>query len=129
MTPSVIVGVFDNSAMADHALEALYNTGLGNDEILYSGHTDRGGFFSGLRSVFTGRQEGSAPAGGIVHSLQNFGIAEEEARYYAHEYEIGHAIVAVKPGDHQQEALTILRSNGGYDYNTRPGSSPASSQP
>jgi hypothetical protein len=123
MTPSIIVGVFDNSAMADHALEGLYNAGLGNDQILYSGHAARGeGFFAGIRRAFTDRQEGSAADRGILHALQDFGIPDEEARYYAHEYEVGRAVVAVKPGDHAQEALTILRSNGGYDYNSRPGS-------
>jgi hypothetical protein len=129
MASSVIVGVFDNSAMADHALEGLYNAGLGNDQILYSGHATQGqGLFAGMRRAFTDRQEGSTAASGILRALQDFGIPEEEARYYAHEYEVGRAVVAVKPGDREQEALTILRSSGGYGYNARPGS-PAVGEP
>lgn len=41
----LIIAVFDRSDMAEHAIKDLKNTGLSNDEILYSSRHGRGGFF------------------------------------------------------------------------------------
>ncbi len=49
------------------------------------------------------------------------GVPEEEARYYQSELEFGRTIVTVEAGDRREDALEILRSNGGHDATTQRG--------
>jgi uncharacterized protein (TIGR02271 family) len=122
MTRSFIVGVFDEPGMADRAIDALQNAGFGDDQIWYSGRdTSSGGFLAGLKSLFTGQD---ATTNSVADDLTGMGLSNEEAQYYANEYQAGHAIVAVKPtGNEQQDAMEILRSNGAHNYDTGRGSS------
>ena len=57
----------------------------------------------------------------IVKRLVSMGVPEEEARYYQSELELGRSIVTVEAGDRREDALEILRSNGGYDATIRRG--------
>lgn len=115
ITGRPIVGVFDESAMADQAIDALQNAGFSNDQMTYSGHAHAGGFLAGLKGLFSG---GNTGVGSHVGSdLSNMGLSHEESQYYENEYNAGHAVVAVRANGREAEALTILRTNGAHSYN------------
>jgi hypothetical protein len=99
--------------MAEQAIDALKGAGFSNDEIRYSGATG-GGFFDNLKSWLSGEDTGTT--GNVQDDLKNMGVPEGEANYYAREYAAGHPIVAVKSPGHENDALSIMRSNGSSHY-------------
>lgn len=60
-----------------------------------------------------------AAAGGILGTLLNIGISEEEARHYQKALEAGHTVITVKAESGYTDALRILRQNGAYDVAIR----------
>lgn len=58
-------------------------------------------------------------SGGLLGALMGLGVSEEDAEYYQHQFEQGHAIITVKAGSRREEALAILRNNAAYDTTTR----------
>lgn len=118
MRRSPIIGIFDDTGTAEKALDALKGAGFSNDEIRYSGAA-KGGFLGNLKNWFSGDE---AMTGDVAKDLMNMGVTNDEANYYAQEYDAGHPIVAIKSTSREQEAMNILRSNGGYYYGTSPGS-------
>ena len=60
-----------------------------------------------------------ATAGGLLGALAGLGVPEEEAQYYESEFASGRTIVTVQAGDRYEEAVAILRKQGGYDYTQR----------
>src|SRR5205807_4228455 len=124
---SLVVAVFDSSAMAEHAINDLKNTGFSNDEILYSSRQGRGGFFENLKSWITGEE--TASIGDVAKSLKDMGIPDDAANYYAREREAGHPIVAVSSPGHEQGAINILDRNGGHSHGMAPGSTAAGMGP
>lgn len=115
-----IVGVFDDRARAEKAIEELYNAGVSSDRISYSGreHAASNNIVSNLKNLFGGATE-SHKASEIVKDLTNLGLSQDEAQYYAQEYEAGHTIVAIQPSEQVDNTMTILRSNGAHDFNSR----------
>ncbi|HEY4386601.1 MAG TPA: hypothetical protein VGN34_19260 [Ktedonobacteraceae bacterium] len=113
-----VVGVFNESAMADRAIGALSNVGFSSESISYAGVSYGGGFLASLKSLFMGDEEKTTH---VLHDLMRMGVPEEQARYYAGEYHAGHPLIAVRAAGHEQEAMQVMRSIGGYDYNSRPG--------
>ncbi len=113
MTRSTVVGVFDERAKAEQAIDALYNAGVPSDHIRYSGQAASGGFMASIKSLFSGQNASSSV---LRDDLVNMGLSNDEADYYAQQYDGGRTIVAVNDGPHAQDAMNILRSNGGYDY-------------
>lgn len=109
-----VVGIFNNSSMAERAIEELREVGFSNQEISYSGRSAKGGFFDNLKSWMTGEEPPSGEE--IARGLENMGIPTDAANYYAHEYDAGHPIVAVQSAGHEQEAATVFRNNGGQTY-------------
>lgn len=124
MRSTAIVGAFSDTAMAERAVDALKDAGFSNDEIRYSGATTGGSFFDNLKSWFTG--EAPAAKGDVVDDLKNIGLPENEADYYAREYAAGHPIVAVRATGREDEAMTVLRSNGSFQVS--PGTAGAFNQ-
>lgn len=119
MSRSPLIGVFDNRTMAERAIEALNDAGFTNDQISYSGAAGSGGgFWQNIKSLFTGNDTGAED---VVNDLVNMGLPEDQARYYADQHRAGHPIVAVMADNRRDEALTVMRQNGGHDYNTRAG--------
>ena len=110
-----VVGVFNDPAMADRAIGALSNYGFSGDSISYSGTAYDSGFLDSLKSLFLG---GSDKTTQVLYDLVNMGVPEDQARYYASEYQAGHPLVAVHAAGHEQEAQQVLRSTGGYDYSS-----------
>ncbi|BCL84159.1 hypothetical protein ccbrp13_66240 [Ktedonobacteria bacterium brp13] len=123
---SPIVGIFDNRAQAENAIEQLYNAGVNSDRIRYSGNpatetkTDTShSFMDDLKGLFTGASTTGHRSVDIVNDLTAMGLDQDAAQYYAQEYETGHTILAVEPLGQQDEAMNILRSNGAHDFNDR----------
>jgi hypothetical protein len=56
---------------------------------------------------------GGAAVGGIVGGLVGLGIPESEAQYLDGEFKAGRTIVTVRPAERGDDAVTILRRNGG----------------
>lgn len=120
---SLVVAVFDNSAMAERAINDLRSTGFGNDEILYSSRQGRGGFFENLKSWITGEE--TASIGDVAKNLKDMGVPEDAANYYAREREAGHPIVAVSSPGHEQDARNVLNRHGGHSHDLAAGSTAA----
>jgi uncharacterized protein (TIGR02271 family) len=110
---SIVVGLFQDRATAEQAVEELERAGFRNEQISYSGHVaPTAGFFAGLKSLFTGEET----TGGVHNELVGMGMPPEDARYYQQEYEAGRSVVAVTDAEssHVQSARTILARYGGY---------------
>jgi len=118
MTRHSIIGVFDEPAMAERAIEALQSAGFRSDHIHSPGHHASGSFFAGLKSMFTGED---AHTGTLAGDLTGMGVSDEEAHYYENEFQAGHAIVAVQADGREQEAMDLLHTNGAYNYGMRYG--------
>ncbi len=120
---STLVGVFNDRAQAENAIEQLHSAGIPDDQISYSGGSSAGGgFLAGIKSLFTGED---ATNTSLVGDLTGMGLSQDEANYYDSEYRAGRYIVAVNAGARQQDAQTILNSGGAYNYASRSGSTGA----
>ncbi len=115
---STIVGVFRDRAIAEQAMESLQHAGFDRDQIRYAGPGTIGSFFDDIKSLFTGP---NTPGNALVNDLSNMGLSDEEAQYYANEYNNGNSIIAVKAIGREQEAANILQGFGAYHYSTMPG--------
>ena len=122
-----VIAAFDNSTMAERAINDLKNTGFSNDEILYSSRQGRAGFFENLKSWITGEE--AASVGDVAKNLRDMGVSEDAANYYAREHEVGHPIVAVSSPGHEQDARTVLIRNGGHSHDVIAGSTAAGMGP
>src|SRR5579871_2433373 len=113
-TSATVVGVFRERALADQAIEALYNAGFQQDQIRYAAPDSgsSGGFFSELRSLFTGTV--THDGGEVANDLTNMGLSTEDANYYANEYASGRTVLAVSAPDRQSEVAGILNQYGAY---------------
>ena len=119
-TVQALVGVFDDASQADNAISALEQAGFSSDQIYYSGHqAATGGFLTGLKSLFTGED---TTTGRVTDDLTNMGLSQDEASYYENEYQSGHTVVAVQANGREQDAVSILQTNGAYSYGSRGGS-------
>jgi uncharacterized protein (TIGR02271 family) len=123
----LVVAVFDDSDMAERAINDLRNTGFSNDEILFSSRQKRGGFFDNLKSWITGEE--TASIGDVAKNLKDMGVPDDAANYYAREREAGHPIVAVSSPGHEQNAINVLNRNGGHSHDIAPSHRTADMQP
>jgi len=124
---SLVVAVFDDSTVAESAINDLRNTGFSNDEILYSSSQKRGGFFENLKSWMTGEE--TASIGDVAKNLKDMGLPDEAANYYARERDAGHPIVAVSSPGHEQSARSVLSRHGGHSHDVTPGGTTAGMGP
>lgn len=121
-----VVGVFDEPAMADRAVDALQNAGFDANQIHYTRHGagaagTGGGFFDGVKRFFTGEDPNATGDNG-ADDFSNMGFNNQEASWYNDQYSAGRAVVTVRSADRADEAMQILRSNGAYNYDMRAGS-------
>ncbi len=114
-----VIGVFDEGAMADQAVAALENAGFSSGQIHRHGHqASSGGFLSGLRNLFGGDANRDTTA---ADDFSDLGVSGDEATYYDNESQAGRHIVSVRADGRAEEAMSILRANGAYNYGTRSG--------
>jgi len=123
MTGRTILGVFDESAMADQAIDALRTAGFSSNQVHEAGHHASGGFMAGIKNFFTG---GDAATATDASDFSGMGIPNEEAQYYENEFQAGHRVVAVQANGREQEAMDILRTHGAYTYGTKRGTAASS---
>ncbi len=130
LTGRTVIGVFDEAASADRAIDALQAAGFSSADIHHSGRgttstsgaNDGGGFFAGVRNFFTGNDTADTTTGGhVANDLTNMGVSNDESQYYENEYNNGRTVVSVNAGERAEEAKTILDSNGAYNYASRRG--------
>ena len=81
----------------------------------------------GLLAGILGGAGIGAAAGGILGALTEAGVPEDEAHYYAGEFNNGRGIVTVRAGDRYDEAERVLRDFGAYDVHHQTSTSSASS--
>src|SRR5438876_3190436 len=119
---STLVGVFNESAQAERAIEQLHTVGVPDDQITYSGSTANvgSGFVAAIKSFFTGNDV-STNASSLLNDLSAMGLSRDEAQYYASQYRAGRTILAVNAGNQWQNAQAILTSNGAFNYSAQPG--------
>jgi len=116
---STVVGVFTEPGLADRAIDELERAGFRDDQISLSRHEDTDSNVGIVGRITSLLSELKGSDRSIVKRLVSMGVPEEEARYYQGELELGRTIVTVEAGDRREDALEILRSNGGYDATTR----------
>ncbi|HCI80454.1 MAG TPA: hypothetical protein DHW02_12270 [Ktedonobacter sp.] len=97
-TTDIIAGVFSDEGQAQRALDGLRGAGFGYDQI--------GVATQARRNV------------NLLDDFLNLDVSRDRASYYDQQYRNGNTVVSVRPDDQgqAQNALNILRSNGGYDY-------------
>jgi len=114
-----VVGVFDERAGAENAIEDLQNAGFSSDQIHYSGsdeeHREKRttAFWQGITRLFTHGK--ATPHDALAEQLRDLGFSDDEIDRYENQHHIGHLIVAVKADGREEEALAILRTNGAHD--------------
>lgn len=123
VTPfSTVVGIFRDRAMAEQAIEALYDAGFHREQIRYSMPDSAGGFFADLKNMFMGTTPNDTNGDHLADDLTGIGLSDEESQYYADEYANGNTILTVQAADREQEALSILHQHGAYNSRVSPGS-------
>ena len=114
-----VVGVFDERAAAEDAIEDLQNAGFSSDQIYYSGsdegHRENRGtaFWQGITRFFTHAKD--TPHDPFAQQLRDLGLSDDEIRRYDDEYHNGRTLIAVKAAGRAEEALAILRASGAYN--------------
>lgn len=107
---SIVIGVFDNPAQVDEAIDALQRAGFDRNQIRRSlEETSRP---KGLKGFFSG--EKTIPHETITEDLEEMGVDSEDAHLFQQEYESGHALVSVEGRGDMQPAVTLLNSLGAH---------------
>ena len=110
---SIVVGIFEDQAQVEQAIQELQQAGLHHDQIRYSGHgASSSDTLASLKSFFTGQETMSG--NDTDDLLVEIEMPEADAHFYRKEYEAGRSIVAVTDGKSLQEAVAILARNGAY---------------
>jgi len=123
VTPSsTVVGIFRDRAMAEQAIEALYDAGFQREQIRYSMPGNAGSFFEDLKNMFTGNSPADTNGDDLANDLAHMGLSDEEARYYTDEYNNGNTILTVQAPGREHEALSVLHQHGAYNSRVSPGS-------
>src|SRR5258705_5557382 len=91
VTPSSTrVGIFTDRSMAYQAMQALYNAGFAQQQILYSVPGTSGGILGDIKSLFTGT---SPERGNLANDLTGMGLSDDETGYYSNQYHNGKIIL------------------------------------
>lgn len=98
--PRIVVGVFDEESQAKSAVDTLRDANFDRDQ------------------VGVAMREAGIVTPTLADDFRNLGVPEDRASFYEDEFKSGHVIVSVRPDGREEEAKRILRSNGGYDYET-----------
>lgn len=117
-TGRTVLGVFNDSAMADQAMTALQTAGFSNQQIHTVGQHASGGFLAGIKNFFTGDD---TTADTSASDVTDMGLSDAEATYYEQQSQAGHRVIAVQAPGREQEAAEILRANGASLYGRQQG--------
>ena len=113
----LVIATFDNTQQAEQAVEALHDANFTSDQIRYSGQYPRENFLEGVKDllIFPREAQDETP-NDIATMLQYTGFSPKEIQYYLNEFNSSHFVVIVRPDNREQEAINILRNNGGKQY-------------
>jgi hypothetical protein len=114
---AALVGVFDDTAKADRAMEELRSSGIAEKQMR---RAEKAAGWD-IAHAIPNRKETSEE---MKPDFADPGISEDEARYYEDAYESGYIVLVVHPGDHRQQVQTILERNDAYNYENRVGGDP-----
>ncbi len=112
---TTLIGVFSDYTQAEQAIGQLHSAGVPDDQITYSGSGTGSGFAASIKSFFTG-EDTSTNANSLFNDLTSMGLSQDEAQYYAGQYQAGYPIIAVNAGSQLQNVQSILSSNGASSY-------------
>jgi len=76
----------------------------------------------GTLAVLLSSAAAGAAAAGLAGALIGMGLSSEDAEYYEGEMKAGRTIVTVNAGERREEAIKLLRENGGDDIKREGGS-------
>lgn len=93
---NIIAGVFERETQARQVLDALRQAGFSYDQVGVARHDSH--------------------TTNLVNDFLGLGVSQDRANYYDQEFKNGRTIVSVRPDGRDQDALSILRRNGAYDY-------------
>jgi len=112
----MVVGIFRDRSLAEQAIDELRHAGFRDDQVHLAGQAaPDGGLLDHLASALSGHQATDAK---LPEELVSKGVPQDEADYYQHEVDAGHALVLVESYGHQQQARDILHRYGAYDAST-----------
>ena len=74
----------------------------------------------GILATSLGYAAAGVAVGGILGAMTGAGLTEEEAQYYEKAFNEGRALVTVRAGVRDADAIRILRKHGAYDMQTSP---------
>ncbi len=72
----------------------------------------------GILATSLGYAAAGVAVGGILGAMTGAGLTEEEAQYYEKAFNEGRALVTVRAGVRDADAIRILRKHGAYDMQT-----------
>jgi len=72
----------------------------------------------GALAAILANAAGGAALGGLLGGLIGLGVPEDEASFYETEFKSGRTIVAVRADGRYDDAMAVMRRNGGYDRST-----------
>ena len=114
---SALVGVFDDAARADRAVEELRSSGITERQMR---RAEKSAGWD-IAHAIPKRKDTSEE---MKPDFADPGISEDEARYYEDAYEAGYIVLVVHPGDHRQQVQSILEHNGAYNYENQASGDP-----
>ncbi len=114
---STVIGVFSSEGIARQAVHDLQQAGFDSNQIYYADPygSAKKDFWQGFKHFFSGRR-GSVSEQNVANELDELGLPRNEVQYYEQEFKDGNYIVAVHAPGREQEAFSILRSDGAYNY-------------
>jgi uncharacterized protein (TIGR02271 family) len=123
----LVVGVFQDRAKAEQAINELLQAGFQHHQIHFAGReAPTGGMLEKIKSLFTGQD---VSAGGIYDDLVGMGVPPDAAHYYQSEFEEGRNKVVVQENGSMKEVTNVLVRQGGYGVNRGSGQAAAQGAP
>jgi hypothetical protein len=110
-----VVGIFDEGGMADKAVNDLERAGFTSDQLYYAGpgQSPETNYWQGIKRFFV-HSDTSSTEHDLDQELKDLNLSDEEIDSYKRQFELGRTIVAIKAPGREDEALSIMRTNGGH---------------
>lgn len=96
----IVAGVFKSEMEARKAVDMLRNASFEREQLGVA------------------MRNGGASTESLSNDFINLGVPRDRANFYEDEFKAGNIIISVRPDGREEEARTILSSNGAYDYNS-----------
>jgi hypothetical protein len=94
----IVAGVFKDEMEARKAVDMLRHAQFERDQLGVA------------------MRDGGTATESLSNDFMNLGVPHDRANFYEHEFKAGKIVVSVRADGRDDEARTILNSNGAYDY-------------